>query len=108
MMQCQSAECGYLPVTTITAAATSATAVTASATTAASATTPSSVTAIASTSATPAAAFSLRTGFIDDESAAKKVFSVQRSDGFFGFGVVTDFGESKATRLPGKSIAKQG
>ena len=106
-MQCPS-ECSYLAVTAIAAAATSATAVTASTTTAAAATASSSVTAIAATSAAPAAAFALRAGFIDDESAAKKFLAVQCGDSFFRFGVITNFGETEAARLPRKTIAKQG
>jgi hypothetical protein len=97
---------GYLPVAPITAtsasAAASATTVAASTTTA-----PSSVTTIASSSAAPAATFSLRASFVDNQSAAEEVLSVQCSDGFLSFRIITDFSETKASRLSCKTIAKQ-
>jgi hypothetical protein len=97
---------GYLPIAAITAtpasAPTSATTVAAS-----TATAPSSVTTIASPSAAPAAAFSLRAGFVDNQSAAEEVLSVQCSDGFLSFRIITDFSETKASRLSCKTIAKQ-
>ena len=98
---------GYLPVTAITATSASPTA---SATTMAASTTaaPSSMTTIASSpSAAPAATFSLRASFVDNQSAAEEVLSVQCSDGFFGFRIITDFSETKASRLSCKTIAKQ-
>jgi hypothetical protein len=98
---------GYLPVAAITAASASAAA---SATTVAASTTtaPTSVATIASPSAAPTTAtFSLRASFVDNQSAAEKVLSVQCSDGFFGFRIITDFSETKASRLSCKTIAKQ-
>jgi hypothetical protein len=64
-------------------------------------------TVASSPSAAPAAAFSLRASFVDNQSTAEKVLSVQCSDGFFGFRVITDFSETKASRLSCKAVAKQ-
>jgi hypothetical protein len=64
-------------------------------------------TVASSSSAAPAAAFSLRACFVDNQRAAEEILSVQCSDGFFGFRIVADFSETKASRLSCKAIAKQ-
>jgi hypothetical protein len=94
---------GYLPVAAI--AATSASAATTVATSTTTAT--SSVATITSASAAPAATFSLRASFVDNQSAAEEVLSVQCCDGFFGFRIITDFSETKASGLSCKTITKQ-
>jgi hypothetical protein len=102
-------KCGYLPVAAVAAAAPAASSTPTAATMSASPTpTPSaSVTSVAPASAAPTTAFPLRASFVDNQSTAEEVLPVQRSDGFFGFRVVTDFSETKASRLPCKTIAKQ-
>lgn len=97
----------YLPVAAIAAAAASTAAVAASPATASTTTTASSVPAVAPTSAASTAAFSLGASLVDNQGATEEVFPVQRSDRFFGFGVITDFSETKASRLSCKAVAKQ-
>jgi hypothetical protein len=81
----------------------------ASATAAVASASATTTTAVASASAATAttAAFALRAGFIDHQSAAEKFLAVQRGDGFFGFGVVFNFCETEAAGLAGETIAKQ-
>jgi hypothetical protein len=86
------------PTTVTTASATTTPAVT----TASAATTP-----VAAAASATAATFALRAGFVDHQSAAEKFLAVESGDGFFGFGVILNFRETKAARLAGKTIAKQ-
>lgn len=64
--------------------------------------------AMATTSAATPAAFALRTRFIYNQRAAEKVFSVERSDRLFGFGIVANFRKAESARLPRKAILEQG
>jgi hypothetical protein len=96
-------EC-YLPVAAIAAAAA---AVAASPAATSATPTSASVPAVTSTSAASTAAFSLGASFVDNQGATEEVFSVQCSDRFFGFRVITDFSETKASRLSRKAVAKQ-
>jgi hypothetical protein len=73
--------------------------------TAASSTMPAAVSSASATTAA-SAAFALRTGFIDDQSAAKKVLAVQSLDCFFRFRIVADLSETEAAGLSGKTIAQ--
>jgi hypothetical protein len=99
---------GKLPVASAATVAATASAAAASTTTAAMSTTASATTAAmtATASATPAT-LTLRASFVDDKRASEKILPVERSDGFFGFGVVMNFGESEPARLTCEAIAKK-
>jgi hypothetical protein len=62
---------------------------------------------VASTSAAGASAFTLGARFIHDESAAQKIFAVERFDGFVCFGVVANFSETESARLASETIAQK-
>jgi len=61
----------------------------------------------ASATASPAATFALRPGFIYNQSASEKILAVERRDGLFRFSIVADFGEAEPARLPRETIAQQ-
>jgi len=94
-----------LPVAAVTAAA--STTATASAVASASATAASVASAMTSAAATTASAFTLRARFVDHESAAHELPSVESCDHFFSFGIVPNLGESETARLTRETIAKQ-
>jgi hypothetical protein len=82
---------------------------TASAATAAS-TAPTAVSAaITASPATPSAttAFSLRTSFVHDQRAAKKVFAVESCNRLLRCAVVVNLSETETARLSCKTIAEQ-
>ena len=62
---------------------------------------------VAATSAAGTAAFTLRTRFVDDQSAAQKILAVERFDRFVRFGVVANFGETESARLSRETIAQK-
>ena len=86
-------------------ATTPASAVT-SAATAASATMTTAV-ASASTASTSASAFALRTRFIHDQRAAKKILAVQRLNRLFRLRIISYFRETESTGLPRKTIPQE-
>jgi hypothetical protein len=62
---------------------------------------------MAATSSARAAAFPLRTRFVDDQSAAEKILAVKGFDCFVRFGVVANFGETEPARLSRETIAQK-
>src|ERR1700678_1347140 len=93
-----------LPVATCTTTLAAATA-TSSSTLSASA--PTTASAMACAPATPAAATFLRPSLIHHQGLPQKIFSVQRFDGFHGFGIICNFGKPEAARLVGEAVAQQ-
>jgi hypothetical protein len=81
---------------------------TASAATAAS-TAPTAVSAAitASPATSSTAAFSLRTSFVHDQRAAKKVFAVESCNRLLRCAVVVNLSETETARLSCKTIAEQ-
>jgi len=69
--------------------------------------TTTSATVTATTTASSAATFTLRTGFVYHQRTAEEILPVESGDDLFGFGVVTNFSETKTAWLPRKAIAKQ-
>jgi hypothetical protein len=63
--------------------------------------------AATTTTAASATTFTLRTGFIDHQSAAQEILAVESGDNFFSFGIVANFSETKTAWLPRETIAKQ-
>ncbi len=61
----------------------------------------------ASATATAASTLPLRTRFIYDERAAKKILPVEGCDCFFRRGVVVNLGKPESARLSRETIAKQ-
>ena len=61
----------------------------------------------ASTAATAAATFSLRTGFVDDESATRNSLPLSAAMAFSASASSLNFRKAKAARLARKTIAKQ-
>ena len=75
----------------------------------AAATTPSATAVAATTtSASATTTFTLRASFVDHQCPAEEVLYVESGDHLFGFGVVSNFSETKTAWLPRKTIAKQG
>ena len=72
----------------------------------ASSTAPATTT-VATPSTARAAAFPLRTRFVDDQSAAEKILAVKGFDCFVRFGVVANFGETESAWLSRETIAQQ-
>jgi hypothetical protein len=62
---------------------------------------------VAATPSARAAAFPLRTRFVDDQSAAEKILAVERFDCFVRLGVVANLGETESARLSRETIAQK-
>jgi hypothetical protein len=62
---------------------------------------------VAATSSATAATFLLRPSFIHNQSAAKKIFSVQGFDCFNGVGIIRNFRKTESARLIGETIPQQ-
>jgi hypothetical protein len=62
---------------------------------------------MAATTTAPTAAFTLRTCFVNRESATKKILTIQSCNGLVGFRVIFNLGEAETARLSRKTIAKQ-
>jgi len=69
---------------------------------------PAAATTTATAAATASSAtFPLRAGFIDDKRAAHELLSVESSNDFLGFRIVTNLGEAETARLTRETISKQ-
>jgi hypothetical protein len=100
-----------LPVASAATASVAATASAASApstapTTTGAAAASTTAASMATTASATSATFALRTRFIYNERAAKKILAVERADCLLRV-LVFHFGEAKPTRLPRKAIAQQ-
>jgi hypothetical protein len=54
-----------------------------------------------------AAAFTLRTSFVDYQRAAQKIFAVEGCDCFLSFRIVTNFREAESARLTRETIPQE-
>jgi len=62
---------------------------------------------VAAATTTSAATFA-RTRFVNNQGAAEKLLAVEGGNGFFGFGIVTKFGETETAWLTGKAVFQEG